>query len=234
MVLYVNGCSHSVGACVGHSDNWARSLMKELTSSHDFYTSVHLDEFKRTNENLLFNCARNGSGNDYIFHSTLEHITALINKSLKPDLVVIQWSGPNRRYSITPDGDVFFINLYDNVEYHIKFEPMGTENTIHYMFLMQEFLKSNGIEYYFFNYMKLDQSMVNSFLFKKLDFDNFVDFGLGRGIMNYGLMSLIKEMGYGCNGDIDLHPNLIGNKFIKDEIIKKMNKTDYSKYTTLI
>jgi hypothetical protein len=233
MIVFVNGCSHSVGSCVTHLDNWPRLLMNSLSTKHIFHTSVPID-FELKNENVLFNLARNGAGNDYIFHNTLEQITQLIDLGLKPDLVIIQWSGPNRRYTLRTDGEVIFVNLHDNLDFHIKLEPMGTENTIHYMFLMQEFLKINKIRYYFFNYMGLDDTMIESNLFKKIDLKKIIDFGLGENMLKIGVMSLIKQNGYSCNGDIDLHPNIIGNVYIRDEVIKKMSQPTNPKHLSLI
>ena len=37
-------------------------------------------------------------------------------------------------------------------ELGIKFEPMGSLHTCHYVYLLQEFLKINGIKYLFFNF----------------------------------------------------------------------------------
>ena len=71
----------------------------------------------------------------------METISGLIESGNKPDYVFIQWSGANRRMHSTPDGGHLFVNLHDNTELGILFDPMGSHHTLHYMFALQQFLK---------------------------------------------------------------------------------------------
>ena len=118
MIFYVNGCSITHGYRVGFENSWANILAK----------SNNLD---------LINDSQSGSGNDFIFHKTLEKISSLINQNNKPELAIIQWSGPSRRLHCDINGKYYFINLNDYVSLQPKYEPMGSEHTIHYMFSLQ-------------------------------------------------------------------------------------------------
>jgi hypothetical protein len=162
-----------------------------------------------------------GAGNDYIFHKTLENVNLLINENKKPDYVFIQWSGPNRRQHCTPDGNVVYVNLFDNVDLGVKFEPMASEHTIHYMFSLQEFFKNNNIKYYFFNYFGLDYSIKDLNIYKKIDFNFFLDFNLGENFIFNGLLNFMVENGFSC--DQYGHPNEDGNRFIAEYINQKIS-----------
>jgi hypothetical protein len=168
----------------------------------------------------LINESRCGAGNDYIFHQTLETVSHLIENNKKPDYVFIQWSGPNRRQHCLPNGEIVNVNLNDNIEYHVKFEPMGSKHTLHYIFMLQEFLKKENIKYYFFNYMALDNSIKNLSIYDEIDVKNFIDFGFGKDILTNGIIEYIKNNNLSC--DEFGHPNELGNEFIANEILKKL------------
>jgi hypothetical protein len=238
MILYVNGCSHSDDIWqkedkeVNGSFVWAYQLLKNFTNNFDYYRiigdgfnvrpfimnnsepEVKINKSLRITTDTLINDSVSGSGNDRIFHTTLESLTKLIESGNKPDLVVLQWTGVNRRESCDIDGNPFYITPHDNIDYHLKFEPMGTTHTLHYMFILQEFLKKNYIDYRFFTYMGVDKIAKILSVYKKIDFNRFVDFG-NDTIFN-GLIELIKENGY--NRDEQGHPNEKGAKFISDKI----------------
>lgn len=202
MLIYVNGCSHTATHTTSAYHTWPNALINVFTK-----------------DDLMMNEAHIGVGNDYIFHKSLESITELIDNNLKPKFVFIQWSGPNRRMHCEPDGKILHINLFDNTELGIKFEPMASEQTIHYMFCLQEFLKRNEIEYRFFNYMGLDTSIKNLAIFSKLDFNNIINFGLGKDIIYSGLIEYMKENR--LNRDREGHPNNAGHLFIASTILKE-------------
>ncbi len=202
MLIYTNGCSHTA---------------THTTSAYQTWPNAIINEFEPTD--FLINEARIGAGNDYIFHKSLESITKLIDDDMKPKYVFIQWSGPNRRIHCEPDGKILHINLFDNTELGIKFEPMASEHTIHYMFCLQEFLKSNNIQYRFFNYMGLDTSIKNLSIFSKLDFKHIINFELGDSIIYDGLIGYVLKNG--LNRDKEGHPNSKGHLFIASTIMKE-------------
>jgi hypothetical protein len=197
MILYVNGCSITHGYLVGFENSWANIIAKN------------------NNFNLI-NDSQCGAGNDFIFHKSLESLIKLIDENKKPELVIIQWSGPNRRLHCDMNGNYYYVNLTDHLKYHPKYEPMGSEHTLHYMFSLQEFLKTNGIKYYFFNYMDLDSSAKSLNTYKKIDWE------CGSKIT----MIDLKKMG--LVADDFGHPSLDGQYWIANNISKKLgyNKID--------
>ena len=222
MVIYSNGCSHTHVHCVGRDEIWSSLIMKYYVNDYHMHiSSTNYFNIKDTNnENILINDSRCGAGNDYILHTSIESISYLIQNNKKPDFVFIQWSGPNRRQHCEPNGNIVNVNLFDNVEYGIKMEPMGSRHTLHYMFLLQEFLKRNNINYRFFNYMSLDPSIISNKIYSQIDIDNIIDFGFGISILTKGLLNYMKENKFNC--DNDGHPNFEGHQFISKEIIKTL------------
>ncbi len=222
MILYSNGCSHTHVHCVEKDKIWSSLVMQKLSDNYYmFISSTNHFNINLTNENdILINESRCGAGNDYIFHQTLETVSHLIENNKKPDYVFIQWSGPNRRQHCLPNGEIVNVNLNDNIEYHVKFEPMGSKHTLHYIFMLQEFLKKENIKYYFFNYMALDNSIKNLSIYDEINIKNFIDFGFGKDILTNGIIEYIKNNNLSC--DEFGHPNELGNEFIANEILKKI------------
>ena len=174
------------------------------------------------NKNVLINEARNGAGNDYIFHTSLESINKLILINQSPKFVIIQWSGPNRRMYCDQDGSPHFVNLYDNIEYFIKFEPMASLHTVHYMYSLQEFLKAQKIEYLFIPYFGLDETANKSLVFNLLDMSRIIDFDMGYEILMNGAIKYIIENG--LNRDIQGHPKESGYEDIARRVLVELNR----------
>lgn len=220
MIIYTNGCSHTAGGSYNSKlYSWPHIIMKSILNSKPYINNPNKLKQKEKLD-ILYNDSEHGAGNDFIFHKSLERITELIQTENKPDYVIIQWSGPNRRLHILPD-KYTFVNLYDNVELGIKFEPHGSQHTIHYMFSLQEFLKKNKINYLFFNYMALDESIKETNVFKQIDLDKFLKFDMGDNILFNGIIDLLKSKNM-CS-DNQGHPNHAGNYFICQQIAKEFN-----------
>ena len=200
MILYTNGCSITHGYLVGFENSWANIIAKN-------------------NDLDLINDSQCGAGNDFIFHKSLESISKLIDEIKTPELVIIQWSGPNRRLHCDINGNYYYVNLTDHLKYQPKYEPMGSEHTLHYMFSLQEFLKINSIKYYFFNYMDLNQSIKLLNIYNKIDWE--CDYEIN-------MIHLKKN---GLVADDFGHPSLEGQYWIANNISKKLNydKIDYIK-----
>jgi hypothetical protein len=232
MVIYTNGCSHTAGYCIKRHQTWPHMIAYNIIGDNysSFYKVLDFEEMKKKigeiNNSILINEAFFGVGNDYIFHRSLEGINKMISNNKKPDLVIIQWSGTNRRIHSDTNGADIYVNLYDSTELGIKFEPMGSLHTCHYVFMLQEFLKLNNISYLFFNYMAWDKSILKSPTFLKIDFDNWLDFGMGNDIILNGLIDLFKEKQFTC--DSQGHPNIDGNFFINDNILNKLDKNKFT------
>ena len=218
MIIYTNGCSHTAGHCMKRNKTWPNIVMRSIIGNQTYSNNTNSSSIK-PNGNVLYNQAMHGAGNDYIFHRSLETISSLIDTGNKPDYVFIQWSGPNRRMHSDVDGGFVFVNPHDNTELGVLFEPMGSEHTLHYMFAMQEILKVNNIQYFFFNYMGLDKLIKKSSVYPKLDLDRILNFDSNITIFD-GLIDFFKENNMNC--DEGGHPNEMGNYFIGKHIINKI------------
>jgi hypothetical protein len=198
--------------------------MSGFTKSFNYYrdlSQLRLDELKTlTNMDFLINEGKTAVGNDHIFHQTLESISKLVEIGKKPDFVIIQWSGPNRREHCLLDGKPVFVNVHDNTEYHLKYEPLGTTHTAHYIYCLQQFFINHDIRYYFFNYMSFDYCLKELEIYKKINTHRFVDFGLHSRTLFVGLIELLKEKRF--TRDDQGHANELGNKFISNKIIEKI------------
>jgi hypothetical protein len=239
MLLYVNGCSHSDDLWQEKDEErnssfvWSQHLIKNFVKDFKYFRIVGGDPQKRPHifgeklpnvsvndllniENLLINDSVSGSGNDRIFHASLESLVKVIKAGRIPDLVVIQWSGVNRREYCDFDGKPLFVSPSENSHLHPKFEPMASTHTLHYMFVLQEFLKKHNIDYRFFTYFGVDISIKNLNVYNLLDIGKMVDFG--NNTFYEGLIDLLLVNGF--NRDEHGHPNQEGAKFISDTIFK--------------
>ena len=233
MIIYTNGCSHTDDFPwkerydVNHKKTyaWPVKLMNNLSDDYKYIRNLNeLNEIKLNNlsqNDVVINDAVSGAGNDHIFHTTLESLGVLSNSSIKVDYVIIQWSGPSRREHTFPNGyGRVFVNPTENLEYHLKFEPMASTHSLHYMYTLQELLKSKGIKYYFFNYIPLDNDIKKLSIYKQMDFNKFINFEVGKETIFYGLVNLIIDKK--LNNDLQGHANLDGNTFISSRILEKI------------
>jgi|688.fasta_scaffold03480_13 hypothetical protein len=232
MKLYVNGCSYSAGDWAEFSLNWPKILMYSIVDNFKEILIQNIISYKNTNneDNILFNSAFYGGGNDRILHTTLEEIEHLISQNQKPDLVIIEWTWPNRRRTLTETGEEYYLNnskdylyikdselntfMYNNNK--VKSEPWASEETLHYMFILQEYFIKNNIDYLFFNYIKLDKSVKKLNIFKKIDLSKFIKFSNIDDLLFTGLFEFIIKNG--LSKDLYAHENDAGHKFIAKEI----------------
>lgn len=189
MITYANGCSHTAGACVDIDDTYPHMFMNFIVGKNNFkeiilrnkqdggvvYHSNLLDEVEK-DDNLVVNQAWFGKCNDRIYFETIDFILRMESKGLKPNYVLLQWSGPNRK-AITPfhiedwapteaylghqhkfcdlTSNLHTANPHDNVQSGLYFEPYASKHTLQLMVSMQEFLKQRDIKYTFIPYMEL-------------------------------------------------------------------------------
>jgi hypothetical protein len=186
MFIYTNGCSIASG--YGLDTNYTKILSEQLNSG---YTTD----------------SRPAVGNDWIFHKTLE---SLININPNPDLVIIQWSSPNRRVHQDFDGKEWYVNTHDHTHLYPKFEPMGSKHTLHYIYCMQEWLVKRGINYLFFDYFGLDLSIQILNVYKEINWDRFIDLKRDFFVQN------------GLTWDNLGHPNMEGLNYIVNKIGEKL------------
>ena len=121
MILFVNGCSHSFG-------------------EKDDNIFPYSDLFKSSTFSNVINNAKQGKSNDSIFADTIYRLSLI--KDLTKLYCVIQFSAPNRRAHMLPDGERIYVNPYDNTNYHMKLEPLASNDTLCYMFALQNIFKN--------------------------------------------------------------------------------------------
>ena len=236
MKLYVNGCSYSAGHKSKSFTNWPKILMEPFMDNFEEILKENIISYKNTNNknNVLFNSAVHGGGNDRILHNTLEEIEHLISENLKPDLVIIEWTWPDRRRTLTETGDEYYLNssndylflngseidIFMHNNNKVKPEPLASKETLHYMFLLQEYFIKNNIDYLFFNYIKLDESVKHLKIYKKIDLSRFIEFSNIDDLLFTGLFEFIIKNG--LSKDSYAHENDAGHKFIAKEILNKI------------
>lgn len=222
MLIYSNGCSHTAGHNIDWLRTWPHFTIRGILGHNQY--QINPEIIGKKEKNVLYNEGIRGAGNDYIFHQSLESISKLIQNNEKPNYVFIQWSGPNRRQHCLPNGEILFVNLFDNIEYNVKFEPMGSMHTLHYIFCMQEFLKKNNIHYFFLNFMILDESIKHLNIYKEIDLDKFLYIEDDSEILFNGILSHLKKEH--MTFDLGGHANEKGNLFVANKLLNKLKLKD--------
>lgn len=229
MIVYTNGCSHTDDHPwkerydLDHKNTfvWSVKVMDKLSNNYKYIRNLNNYVGDSSLTDYLISDAVSGAGNDHIYHSTLESIGTLFNLGMIPDLVIIQWTGPSRREHIMADGHYrIFINPTENTEYQLKFEPMGSTHSLHYIYSLQELFKSKNIKYLFFNYIPLSENIKKLSIYKQIDFDKFVNFEDDKETIFTGLVDLIIDKKF--NNDVMGHANPDGNIFISNKILDKI------------
>lgn len=243
MFIFSNGCSHTdwnigegyptlVYRCLV-DDNEPINLRTSFATQfllkgksddgNDFSENpFHLDILDE-NRNLNLSFAYPGKSNDNIFHETIEALHYLKDVNKLPDFVFIQWSGPNRRLHQEPDGVFVDVGPHRLPEYKVKFEPLGSITTFHYMLLLQNFLKSNNIKYVFMSYMELDREIESLHTYKHLDLDTFITIENKHPLFD-GFRNYFREKEWTL--DWHGHPAAQAHYKLCELILEKLNKRD--------
>ena len=245
MTIYLNGCSHmhadkcppstkaSFGYIVASSilgiGNYTAILytywLRKKYDAHrnsisDSYKDIFFDKME-PDKNYVLNHSQCGKSNDKIFYETITTLYESIKLNKRIDLYIIQWSGPNRRLHTLPSDETkrtesVEINPHDFSELGIKIEPFASNQTLHYMLILQDLFDKYNIEYVFVPYMELDsnslkmsniKSMLNS---SKLTCD-----------VEVGHRNEIRKKGYSI--DYPGHPNQIGHYYLASKILDVLN-----------
>ena len=88
------------------------------------------------------------------------------------------------------------------------------------MFILQEYLIKNNIDYLFFNYIKLDEYVKNLKIYRKIDLSKFIKFSNIDDLLFTGLFEFIIKNG--LSNDLYAHENDAGHKFIAKEILNRI------------
>ena len=235
MILYTNGCSHSAGYELGTNSVWTRQLADTLWGDRNWnYFDVNeklldynqpddLEKLENWNKyftlnNTLVNQARPSKGNDSIYFESMDMVQRLILLDKKPDFVVIQWSGVNRKIfnlisslkQLNPYNIIGTANAHDFTEMGLYLEPYASKHTLQLMISLQKFLNENNIEYVFIPYMELYKSewMVE---LEQLDLSRFTTDPFKGHRNEFRKKCLVV--------DIQGHPNWLGHDYLLQKIL---------------
>lgn len=240
MFLFSNGCSHTakffnngymtkLSKCLIDLDfpnNHLKYVTQYLFGGHPGDGGSYLDNpfnMIKSNENLNLSFAYPGKSNDSIFYETYESLLHLKRIQKLPDYVIIQWSGPNRRMHSLPDEEWMDIGPHRELDLQIKFEPMASMQTLHYMLIIQNLLKELNIEYVFISYMELDNHIEKIESFKDLNLDRFISLKGFHPIFD-GFRNQFRELGWAT--DWHGHPDARAHYKLTELILEKINKKD--------
>lgn len=255
MVIYVNGCSHSKHDDNLNNGSSGFYLSKNFNlknfSTWNIFQWIQPISFENKlqkvcdiKDNFVLNVSNDGKSNDAIYFESVDNILRLIEKGCKPNLVTIQWSGPSRRLVMSTDMgnhskldtmnetnmDMFISNCNpnDNAELLPHLEPLGSVQTLFFIYSMQEFLKKHKINYTFHCYMELDVDIKNHYIFNMLDLSKFVTFDNDDYFYN-GWLNKMKSIPTAIIDEFG-HPSVLGKQYITHRILRKLQDLYKIKY----
>jgi hypothetical protein len=249
MRVLINGCSHTAIESYGvngqetsfkdkdisHIGNpnirksWIWEL-KKLINIKNVYTvpqpkiNLEISKYSKIfNKETIISLANDAQGNDSIMFSTLSFLRELDRINKKPDLVLIQFSGPVRRIVSRVDDNITFSTPHENYEFGMNFEPSGSFLTLNNMIVLQDYLKTHKYNYYFLNYFPINNIVENLEIYKELDLSKFITYKNNHPIFDGWLNDVVKD---GLSIDEFGHPNeecmeIISNKFYEKLILDK-------------
>lgn len=230
MLIYSNGCSHTQGHGVSKSYDgiFAQTLFgtenfntpKIECISTDYFSEIDkiINYLKGTNlENTLCRNALAGKGNYLIFMETYTFVTKCIEMNIKIDYIILQLSGPNRKYKTEWDGSIRYMTPHEiSCENQLLFEPWGSLETLHWIYILQELFLKHNISYVFVPYMEIDETAYNISPYTKLiNFNKFTENVLSghrndfRKVGNF----VVDEQG---------HPSQLGHYYLSKICISKL------------
>jgi hypothetical protein len=255
MIIYGNGCSHSKHTDTlqnGSSGFYLSEHFKlKNISTWNIFQWIQpvtfdkkLQSIYTEKDNFVLNVSNDGKSNDAIYFESVDNILKLIDNDCKPNLVTIQWSGPSRRMVMDTimenhnkldttnetNMDMFITNCNPNDHSHLlpHLDPLGSIQTLFFIYSMQEFLKKHKINYTFHCYMELSLEIKNHFIFDKIDTSKFVTFSNE----DYFYEGWLPRMKNKPNAIIDEqgHPSVLGKQYIAHRILQKLNEIYDIKY----
>jgi hypothetical protein len=228
MILLTNGCSQSVPVRSKIGTDWCSIISKQMGISditlmgpfenyffnnNDFYLNTIN---KLPHDNFTFSLASSGKSNDSIYFETIETIERLMLDDKKPNLVLIQWSGPSRRLTMDLESETIFCVTPDDIIENVAiphFEPLASELTLRYVSLLSNYLLEKNIQYKFLFYFDIDKRCLNRNIL--LNTSNFINFP-------NGLMGYMKQNN--LTWDSAGHPSLKGHVYISNLFLENLHK----------
>ena len=197
--LITFGCSHSVYNYFNKTS----------------YTDIISEKYNCT----FYNYSEEGNSNENIFHTVVERLEEYkFTYRRYPSHVVVQWSHPCRKLYVETDGSKKFITPHDSPELGLKWEPVGTYQTINYQYILQEYFKINKIKYVMWNFFNTNITPPNE---KLIDKSKFIkpEFGY-ESFFDYIRENNLARDEHG-------HPNVEGHEYLGMRIIKKFESYEY-------
>ena len=233
MLIYVNGCSHSIG--VGEAYSWSYVLGKSICRDVEYINYIGIDELDTipSNKNILYNFADSSKGNDLIFFETIEFLNKCKNENIVPDYVFVQWSGPSRFAKQAYDGSIELYNPGDDDIELFSFDPFASNRTLYFISALQDILTQMNIEYSFACYMDLDKESEKSETYKTIDLSKFISFNETTHPLFDGFRNPMRIKGYVMDGNG--HPSYYGHWFFANKFLEKLKlgNSDYGFFESL-
>jgi len=238
MIIYNNGCSHTKEGDSLFSNSYLDIVAKELFNDNfEIYKieekerglfqkdRLELLKHKFISENIIFKNAFYAKSNDLIFFETINFLYTTLNTNLKPDLIIIQLSGPNRRVHSLHNGELLDITPHDNISFGIKFEPFASEQSLQFILILQNLCLYHNINCIFIPYMEFDKTVIhNNFLIQNINTENLTADLINGHRNDFRKLSLAR--------DIHGHPNAKGIYFLAKSVLKKLGKYNIKEIET--
>ena len=220
MIIYVNGCSHSIG--VNKTYSWSYVFGKSICRDIQYINNRGLNELKYidTTKNVLYNFADSSKGNDLIFFETIEFLNKCKTQKVKPDYVFVQWSGPSRFAKQSYDGSMELYTPGDDDIELLSFEPFASNRTLYFISALQDILNQMEIEYSFGCYMELDGESETSETYKTIDLSKFISFDEFSHPIFDGFRNQMRTNGYVVDGNG--HPSFFGHWYMANKFLEKI------------
>ena len=198
MIIYIDGCSHSFG---------------EIQNNILPYSEL----FKRSLFSEVVNNSEQGKSNDAIFTDTIYRLSLL--EDIKKIHYVVQFSSPNRRAHMLPTGKRVFVNPYDNTKYNLKLEPLASNDTLCYIYALQNIFNNLGINYCMFSYFPIERTEKSEMFIKdNIDLSKFIKCNDSTHPLFGGFIDYMKKNN--LTKDIEGHPSQKGHYFLFEKIKK--------------
>lgn len=220
MIIYVNGCSHTIGVSGVYS--WSYIIGKSISKKIKYDTQKNISKILYSyNQNTLYNVSDSGKGNDMIFYETIEFLSNCKLNNIKPNYVFIQWSGPSRVAKQDVFGNMVLHTPADEEKQNVIFEPHASRTSLSYIFSLQEILKSMDIDYYFCCYMDFDKDSQKYPMFNSIDLERFISFDNEIHPILGGFRDMMRKKYLVLDGAG--HPSFLGHYFIANKFLEKIN-----------
>lgn len=251
MIIYSNGCSHSIGVSQAYSWSYviSKSFFKDgkyiRKNNSDKYSDIQVINSIKNKHNLVIFKETTDENESLRNHDILDTNYNILYNAAESgkgnDLIYFQtleYLSECKAKNIKPDY-VFIqwsganrislqntphtLNMYTpaNTTNNLNFEPYGSLKTISYILSLQEILKSMDVEYYFCCYMELSERIKLYKIYEQIDLSKFITFDEESHPLFDGFRNLMRKSGYVMDGNG--HPSYFGHWFLANKFLEKIN-----------